>query len=386
MRHLQEPTPSMSPGERMLFDRLADPCLAFSPASGCIVDANPAAGRLLGAEPAELRGRLLLSLAAPDPAGGAAPEPWAALAQGAGEAALDLRLRGLHGRQHAVSACCTPLDDGTVLVVLRDIDRHLQAQAAMVERMRQWRQLASEAMLAQGRERERIAAGLHDEIGQTLAMVGFMLGELDVRCGLEGPTRELIGQVRDLVGQAARATRTATFELSCPLLGQLGLRAAIESVAVRVEADGMLDVRVEGDDAVPALPEPVPGVVYRVVRELLLNVRKHARATHAWVRMGTAGDEFHIEVRDDGIGFAVPAPGRRRFSADGGYGLVSAQVQVQAVGGRLTLESSPGQGTRVLLALPLPPAPARERASTAAGPARQGAAPASAPAFVETLR
>jgi signal transduction histidine kinase len=249
------------------------------------------------------------------------------------------------------------------------LSRQRPPDAAVDERTLQWRRMAHDALLAQGRERERIAAGLHDEIGQTLAMVGFKLGELGQQAQ-SAASLTLIQELRALVGQAARATRTATFELSCPLLEQLGLKSALQSVARHTEAGLDLQVQVEGNDPEPALPEPMLGVVYRVARELLVNVRKHAQARHARVQLHGKAQEFRVEVSDDGVGFDVNA-GALRFTPQGGYGLVSASAQLQALGGRLQLTSAPDGGTCALLVLPraavleLAPQPAAPRGVSA---------------------
>ncbi|MDZ7589272.1 MAG: PAS domain S-box protein [Rubrivivax sp.] len=347
--------PWQSAGARELFIRLPQACLVVQAQSGCIVDCNPALLRAVGYAPQDLLGKPVTTLA-PARARIEPGSAWQAMQRGVDFADTDVTVRRRRGQPRPMSASGSSLTDGQGrtrygVTVLRDLARHRQAELAMAERTRQWRGLAHDALLAQGRERERIAAGLHDDIGQTLAMVGFKLGELGQGLQSEEALR-LISELRSLVGQAARATRTATFELSCPLLEQLGLKAALESVARTAESNLPLRVCVEGNDPVPALPEPMLGVVYRVVRELLLNVRKHAQATQASVRLHGSARAFRVEVSDNGIGFDA-SPDARRFSPQGGYGLVSASAQLQALGGRLELQSAPHAGTRALMVLPL---------------------------------
>ncbi len=235
---------------------------------------------------------------------------------------------------------CHPSDPG--------LPRH-HAAAAGSEAER-WRRRAFEAVQAQGRERERIAAGLHDDIGQTLAVAALKLGQLRAHVNADTGAG-LLDELRALLGQAAQATRSATFELSCPLLHQLGLRAALDSVARRAQATAGLRVRLVAAAGQPLLAEPVLGVLYRVARELLFNVCKHGHASRAELRLRAGHGGWHLAVADDGVGFCV-AQRMGHFSPEGGYGLASAMAQVQAVGGRLRLRSRPGHGTVARLWVP----------------------------------
>lgn len=229
------------------------------------------------------------------------------------------------------------------------------AAATLVEAQalaRLWQGRAFDAMLALGREREHIAAGLHDDIGQTLSVAALKLGELQLQLqGTDGAAPALVTELRQLLGQAARATRSATFELSCPLLGQLGLHAALDSVARRAEAHSRLQVTLRSRESGPDLEEPVLGVVFRIARELVFNVGKHAQAQHAELRLRRDARGLGLTVADDGVGFQ-PHDRPAGFGPDGGYGLVSAMVQAQALGGRLVLRSRIGRGTVARLWVP----------------------------------
>jgi len=319
--------PWLSDGQRQLFDALPDAALLVDQPTGSIADANAAACQELGCELHELQGRALSDLAW-------CAEPGHVLSAGAQPLVLG------QGRPHG-------------LVILRDASQHRQTEQALLAQIKHWRQSAFDAVRAQAIERDRIAAGLHDEIGQMLAMMGFKLGELGALVE-PGAGQLLLGELRTLLRQAAQAARTATFELSNPVLEQLGLKPALESVAQAIEKGRGLRVRITGD--APALAEPQRGVVYRVVRELLLNVQKHAQARQVSVSLqptGQGGERgLLVEVSDDGRGFDTQG-NARRFGPDGGYGLVNARCQMQAVGGTISLQSTPGQGTRAEIRLPV---------------------------------
>ena len=209
--------------------------------------------------------------------------------------------------------------------------------------------LIHELGAAEVRERERIARGLHDEIGQLLAMAVMKVSELRAT---PAPARAgLIDDLGELLNQAVSATRNATFELSCPLL-ELGLQAALESLAQRVSRAGALEVRVQGVLPGLHLPEATLAMLFRIVRELLSNVQKHAQAQRVWIELDHRAWRLTLSVRDDGIGFE-PARVTPCVTRNGGYGLWSARAQIEALGGQLCLSASPGAGTTAVLTLPL---------------------------------
>ena len=211
--------------------------------------------------------------------------------------------------------------------------------------------LAYELTVAEARERERIARDLHDEIGQLLTIAKLKLGEL--RQSAVATQEPLLLELGELIADATRATRAVTFDLCCPIL-RLGLIEALTSVAQRVTRSGAgVQMHLQGQLPALGLAEPVLAVVFRVVRELALNVQKHAHATRALIDVGCEGSQLVISVSDDGQGFDAHTAGRG-FSREGGFGLLSAQAQMQAVGGRLEIDSAPSRGTCATIVLGLP--------------------------------
>ena len=211
--------------------------------------------------------------------------------------------------------------------------------------------LAYELTVAESRERERIARGLHDVIGQVLTMARFKLGELREVAAAEARAL-LMDELGELLAQATRATRSATFDLSCPSL-QLGLLPALESLAHRMRQETRLIIRVDGCLPALTIPEAVIAVLFRVVREFALNVHKHAQASNMCFELCSRAEELSICVADDGIGFQRAALGAR-FSPEGGFGLFSVEAQVAAIGGHVEIDTAPGRGTRATVILPLP--------------------------------
>jgi two-component system CheB/CheR fusion protein len=155
-----------------------------------------------------------------------------------------------------------------------------------------------------------------------------------------------------MVANAASATRSTTFELSPRLLHKIGLESAIERWGARIERLHGLRVRVvKAAEPLPLCDETL-ALLFRVVRELLLNVQKHAKATTATVSVRRTGQVAEILVEDDGVGFDVDQQSEESVLGPG-FGLDSLSVQLESIGGELATDSSPGGGTRVLVRVPL---------------------------------
>lgn len=208
--------------------------------------------------------------------------------------------------------------------------------------------LAHELTLAEARERQRIARGLHDEIGQILTVARFMVQALKgMPPEKQGPQ---IDELSDLLAQASRATRSATFDLSSNVL-DLGLEEALVELAGRLTRAGGPVFRVDGHLPPVEWPESARWVLYRVVRELASNVQRHSQAQLAIIQLGGDAPGLTITVSDDGVGMDADWA-HRSPSREGGFGLVSAHAQMQALGGTLLVESGIDCGTRATVILP----------------------------------
>jgi signal transduction histidine kinase len=214
----------------------------------------------------------------------------------------------------------------------------------------QLRCLAAELSLTEERERRAIAADLHDHIGQTLATAKIKLGALAGARGLD--------DVRALVDDAIRYTRSLTFELSSPVLYELGLAPALEQLAERMQEKHGLTVSVADDGAAKPLDDKVKVVLFKAVRELLMNVVKHARARQARVVLRQAAGSVEILVEDDGVGFAALAAAAASPES-GGFGLFSIREGLRHCGGEFSIRSLGERGTRATLKAPLQAAPRR---------------------------
>jgi signal transduction histidine kinase len=232
-----------------------------------------------------------------------------------------------------------------------EIAKKKQAERQLIEQQAQLRALASEVLVAEERERRRIAIGLHDDIGQVLALIQLKVGEL-TESEPDGRTGQRLKDIRDLVNQVARATRSATFELSSPILYELGLEAAIQSLGEQQAQKAGPAFHFETDHQVTMLADDTRIMIFRIIRELLCNIRKHACACNATVSICRVGEYLQLSVEDDGVGFDTTSISRGHVPRRG-FGLFSIREQIAGIGGRFEVVSSAGAGTRVVVAAPL---------------------------------
>lgn len=238
-----------------------------------------------------------------------------------------------------------------VLAMLKDVTREKQVQEEIAAYQERLRSLASELSLTEERERRRLAADLHDHIGQILALAQIKMGALRQEATSPGAL-DAVGEIRDYIGQAIRYTRSLTFELGLPVLYDLGLEAAVEWLAEQFQEQSGIPIRVSRDSLPKPLGEASSVLVFRILRELLTNVVKHAQASQVDITVSRDGDHLSLLVSDNGIGFDTEeiAFQPRRSS---GYGLFSIQERLSHLGGYLEVRSQPGQGTLVTLVVPL---------------------------------
>jgi PAS domain S-box-containing protein len=213
--------------------------------------------------------------------------------------------------------------------------------------------LADELMQAETRERRMLAEDLHDDLGQSLTVLKLKLSLLDVQVSQEGRDY-LQRQVRDIesvVDQASESVRSISTHLSPPVLHQDGLVAALHWLAEEMLRTYGLGVTLDCH-ADLHLNETFGGAIYRTVRELLINIWKHAEVSTAQVavHLDPYSHMTVIRVSDQGKGFDVlkmQAP-----SSTLSYGIYSIRERMNLIGGALQIDSNPGLGTTVTLMIP----------------------------------
>lgn len=198
------------------------------------------------------------------------------------------------------------------------------------------------ATLAEERERRKLAADLHDDVGQLLALASLKLNALGDADALDRDARMV--ELEDLLGEIRRRASSLSFQLSPPLLHDVGLIAALEWLAddLKISHGLIAEIIVEQEVVVD---EIVRVTFYRAIRELLLNVVKHAGTKKARIRMSSAGRMARIAVEDDGVGMP---PTAKRY----GFGLLALRERVEQLDGSLEISPAAQSGTAVVVYLP----------------------------------
>jgi len=200
-------------------------------------------------------------------------------------------------------------------------------------------------------ERQRLARDLHDSVTQQLYGV-LLYAEAAARkleSGAQGDGVHLLRQARETAEEALQEMRLLIYELRPPELVDKGIAGALQSRLESVEGRAGIAYSLHVDDDLALSPE-VEEELYRIAQEALNNALKHAHATAVGIvlRRSRSPERVELEVVDDGVGMDV-----NEASGRGGLGLTSMVERAQAVGGRLTVESRPGEGTRILVEVPL---------------------------------
>ncbi|HTX35219.1 MAG TPA: PAS domain S-box protein [Bryobacteraceae bacterium] len=341
------------------FASLRDALLIVAAENRIIMDCNPAATKLFGFAREELVGHSVRLLHVDE-----------AAFLGFRETALDavrrkgyLRLqhfsmRRKNGEVFATQQSVMPLynESGELtswVSVIRDITEENRKEEKLEQYRRKLRALAAELTVVEARERRAIAAQLHENLGQLLATAKMKIAPL--RTAVAGPAEERAAEVQGLVEEALQQTRSLTYQLSPPILYQLGLEAGLKWLAENAAKQYGFRVHFTRLGESATLEEETSVFLYSAVRELLVNVAKHAQAHSVDLRLRWFEDSVEVLVHDDGRGFAshVAADGSGVSESPNGFGLFNIQERSGDLGGRLRLRSEPGKGTAVKIRLPL---------------------------------
>jgi PAS domain S-box-containing protein len=243
----------------------------------------------------------------------------------------------------------------SVLGVARDItERVLYSRklenliSNLTEQNEKVEALSSEVMMASEKERMRISADLHDQIGQALTAVGINLevigqNNMDVK---EMKTR--IRACQDLVNETASEVQRFAYELHPAILDDLGLIPAIRSHSRRFSESTGIPVNISGVDSAGLRDKDLKTVIYRIFQESLTNVAKHANANEVDVKILRENGSIEMTVHDNGNGFDVDA-----LDSLSGFGIIGMKERVKMAGGKFRINSTINSGTTVKLSAPL---------------------------------
>jgi signal transduction histidine kinase len=229
------------------------------------------------------------------------------------------------------------------------INRAREQQDADVAKLKS---LASQLSITEERERHQLATQLHDHIGQSLVI---SKAKLDEQCeaDISRDHKKVLKEVCECLNQVIQNTRTLTFDLSSPLLYMMGFEAAAEQWLIdEIQKKYQIKTKFATDGKPKPLDEDIRGILFRNLRELLINVVKHAKAQKVKVSVLRVDENIQVRVEDDGIGFN-PLEIKTESIISGKFGLFSIQERLEQLGGRVEIRSRPGEGCRIIMTAPL---------------------------------
>lgn len=279
-------------------------------------------------------GSVTLSYFGPHPAHLADPMMWSAVSNLAYTALLNT-LIGLYLDQFRLRLF---LLNRSRLDTLDQLSERVRAQTRHIQALLDHTEAAREA------ERRALAAELHDEIGQVLTGLRLMVKAARERTD-RATARPELEQIALMLQHGTRSLRGVLSRLRPQILDDMGLRAAIESLVETHQRHVPIELTLGSDFR--ALPDAVETVAYRVAQESLTNVVRHADAGVVRLEIGIEGGVLRAHVQDDGVGFDPTQIEASRL------GVLGMRERARAVGGGLTIETAPGEGTTVRLEVPL---------------------------------
>lgn len=222
--------------------------------------------------------------------------------------------------------------------------------------------LSAKLVSAQEDERRMIARELHDEVGQALAAIRVELAFAQNADGAPSTVTARLDEVRAITEGALHTIRDLSHLLHPALLDELGLVAALESLARGFERRHGVTVKMAHHNMDQRLGSELETSIYRIVQEALNNVAKHAHATTCRLSLVRQPDTVLVNIQDNGAGFVWPSG---NGLASSGLGLIGIRERAEQIGGTLRMETAPGRGTRLLVELPV-----RQHAGVSSGDGR----------------
>jgi signal transduction histidine kinase len=233
---------------------------------------------------------------------------------------------------------------GGSVLALWTIISTLRLERELDQRRADLQELSTLLLRAQENERRALARELHDEVGQSLSAI--LMETEGAECA-DQPTeiREHLSSIRTLAERTINQVRDLALLLRPSMLDDLGLAPALNWHARETSKRTGRNVMVSADDTIDSLPEDHQTCIYRIVQEAVNNAVRHANPRSIQVSVRKQGPKVDVTVQDDGAGFDTHVMR--------GLGLLGMEERVRRLGGRLQINSEPGQGTLIQAALPV---------------------------------
>jgi PAS domain S-box-containing protein len=236
-------------------------------------------------------------------------------------------------------------------VIVTDISYLKQIETELLKYQERLKRLSVKLSMTEEAQRRELASQLHDRVSQELFVAHLQLAAFSK--SLNDPEqKKVLAGIKEQIISVIKETKTLTFDLSPPVLFDLGFTEAVESLAATTEAKHRVKVNTAFRGEMDQIDEGIKVIYYRNIKELIHNAIKHARAQIIEIQIINTEAGLTAEVMDDGNGFDI-----RNTTAhcDGqeSFGLFDIREKISHLGGTLDIWSSPGTGTHVRMTVPL---------------------------------
>lgn len=238
------------------------------------------------------------------------------------------------------------------VITWKDLTSYKKLEEQISLHQHQLQYLSSELYVAEERERRRISTDLHDSVGQNLALSHIKLEMLKSQIK-EKREKDVVHDILSLVDRSIQGMRTLIFELSPPMLYELSFHAAVEWLIDKMEDEHGLCIVFNDFLVSDEIPMDIKIFLFRALRELLMNIVKHAKTSEAIITISRFDPwTVALEVKDDGVGFDLSM--LRELGRDpSNFGLLSIRERVNYLGGFMQIQTLLGEGTKVTLFVPV---------------------------------
>lgn len=260
----------------------------------------------------------------------------------------------ISGNKRWIEARLYPIKDSennlvNMVMIEEDMTEKMLKEREILDYQKRLQNLALELTFAEEKQRKQIATDLHDDVGQLLASSRIQIAAINASLDKETILKKNQDVSKGLLN-AIKATRQAIFELSPPQLNQIGLEAALSDwMEEELEIKYGIQTVFNGEYRKYVISKEVRYLLFRCIRELLLNVVKHASATQVILNFSQKEEVLKISVEDNGVGFNFDS--NEIESKTAGFGLFSIRERIQNIGGTITIETSKGRGTKITVNL-----------------------------------
>ena len=236
---------------------------------------------------------------------------------------------------------------GTDITARKQVEQDLRMTHQRLEKQQmELRLLAAQLLTVQEDDRRRISRDLHDDVNQRLALLSLKLESAQKGLPDQHPVKRMLQELYGSVADLSDDIRHLAYQYHPSIIDDLGLGTALRSLCEDFAKWEGVSITSEVTDSTRKFSQEVGTCLYRVAQESLRNVSRHAQASAVHLLLKETGHEIILSIRDNGVGFKVDE------HLSHGLGFISMRERIHLLGGALSVDSQPGQGTTVTVSIP----------------------------------